>query len=471
MATIEHFVVLMLENRSFDSMLGTLAGKFPGLDGLSADATNNIGATVYKAGAAVAGQPEFTVPTPDPGESFDDINTQIFGSKTGRAEKLPPTMSGFAANYAEQTPSDPSESYHPAAVMYAYTGDQVPVLQTLATAFGVSDRWFASAPCQTWPNRFFAHAGTCHGVVDNDMFLGAGQVPFPGPNIFTRLEAANLPWQVYFHDIPQSILLEGVPALAVERYRPFQQFRADAAVGTLPAYSFIEPRYFANIATGNPPNDQHPPHDVRYAEQLVYDVYTALRASPQWEKTLLLITYDEHGGCYDHVPPPVCVSPDGKADPASGFAFDTLGVRVPAVIVSPWIAPRSLVRPADPDGPPFDHTSIIKTLRDIFPAIGAALTERDKAAPSLLPFLSLDRPTNGGPDNLLNPNAQADRTLLQEIGSAVANDFQAALGSALSFLATNRMPSPTDERSSVAVTAMKAGVNLNQTMGTWSPPG
>lgn len=469
MATIEHFVVLMLENRSFDSMLGTLAGAIPGLDGLPADAANNIGATVYKAGAPVLGQPEFTVPTPDPGESFDDINTQIFGSASGRAEGLPPTMSGFAANYAEQTPTNASDHFDPAAVMHAYAPQQVPVLQTLATSFGVSDRWFASAPCQTWPNRFFAHAGTCHGVVDNDMFLGAGQVPFPGPNIFTRLEAANIPWRVYFHDIPQSILLEGVAALAVDRYRPFGQFLADARAGALPAYSFIEPRYFADMLTGNPPNDQHPPHDVRYAEQLIYDVYSALRASSKWQNTLLLITYDEHGGCYDHVPPPKCVSPDGMTDPGSGYAFDTLGVRVPAVIVSPWIAPRSLVRPADPTATPFDHTSIIRTLRDLFPAVGAALTQRDAAAPSLLPFLTLDAPSNNGPDNLPNPNAQADRTLLQKIGNAVANDFQAALGDALSFLATNQMPPEGADRGSVAATAMTAGVNLNQVMASGMP--
>lgn len=463
MAEIKHFVVLMLENRSFDSMLGRLDGAITGLDGLNPLAANVIGAQSFPAGGNISTQSPMTVPTPDPGESFDDMNQQIFGDKNGRKNGLPATMSGFAANYVAQKKPNSTDIYDPAAVMYAYTEDQVHVLHTLAKSFAVSDRWFASAPCQTWPNRFFAHTGTCLGIVDNDKFMPAGEVPFSAPSIFASLQTANIPWGVYFHDIPQSVLIKDVMPYATEHYHTFDQFIVDAKTGVLPGYSFIEPRYFADIVTGAPPNDQHPPHNVSFAEQLIFDVYSAVRASPLWESTLLLITYDEHGGCYDHVPPPSAVSPDGKVDAKSGFAFDSYGVRVPAVVISPWMAPGTVLRASD-GSPPFDHTSIIRTVRDLF-GLSTPLTKRDETAPSLLPFLTLAAPTNGGPANLANPNAKADRTLLQEIGASSANVFQNTLGDAMELLA-NEQPSliPTGA-GTVAEVGTKAKINLGKLLG------
>lgn len=428
MADIQHFVVLMLENRSFDTVLGRLVTPAAGFNGLPHDAANVWSGHTYYARDPIDTRQPFTVPTPDPGEKFVDISQQIFGSSPVA------DMSGFAVNYTRQ-PTDGNRANDPQAVMYSYMPEQLPVLHTLARAFAVSDQWFASAPCQTWPNRFFAHTGTCNGVVDNSDFARRGQLPFPAPSIFRALEDASVPWRVYFHDLPQSILLADALPLAPLRFRPFAQFLADAGTGHLPAYSFIEPHYFANIVTGTPPNDQHPPHDVQFAERLVYDVYTALRASPAWNRTLLLITYDEHGGCYDHVPPPRAAPPDEAMRNPYNFIFDRFGVRVPAIVVSPWVSPGSLLQPLA-DGPvPFDHTSIIRTVRDLFD-ISGAFGKRELAAPSLKRYLDLPRPTNPGPPELPKPTVTADRTLLQQIGNAAVNDFQSALGAAIEGLDT-----------------------------------
>lgn len=426
MADIQHVVVLMLENRSFDSMLGKFNASSPNFNGLKGSESNSFGNMIYRVRNDLPGGSAFTVPTPDPGESYSDITEQIYNDSNGRGV-CQPTMSGFAKNYATQPTS---EGFHdPQAVMHFFTETQVPVLHQLAKAFAVSDQWFASAPCQTWPNRFFAHTGTCYGIVNNNQFFAAGQEPFRQPSIFRALENAGQPWRVYFHDFPQSLLLEDILDVAASHYHLFSQFLVDAEAGVLPAYSFIEPNYFANLFTGTPPNDQHPPHDVRYGEKLIADVYNAIRASSCWEKTLLIITYDEHGGCYDHAPPRAAVPPgDGKSAP-DGFAFDTYGVRVPAVIVTPWILAGSVLAPLADGDYPFDHTSIIKTVRELF-GIPEPLTDRDAAAPSLLPYLSLAAPFNDGPSAVKPQNVQPGRTEMQNFGNALPNEYLKALGAA-----------------------------------------
>ncbi len=426
MADIRHVVVLMLENRSFDSLLGALSPMPPHFNGLNGREYNVYEGQRYAVTSPVVGSAPFSIPTPDPGESYADITEQIFSSPD--PEKIsPPAMSGFVANYAAQKST--SGPLNPQAVMHHYTEAQVPVLHQLAKAFGVSDQWFASAPCQTWPNRFFTHAGTCWGITDNNKFFENGQEPFRRPSIFGALEAAAKPWRVYFHDFPQSLLLADIWSTAARRFRDFAQFLVDAKAGVLPLYSFIEPKYFANVFTRSPPNDMHPPHDIRYGEQLIATVYNALRAGPGWENTLFIITYDEHGGCYDHVPPPPAVPPDAQAGPA-GFRFDAYGVRVPAVIVSPWLAPGSILQPlADGEVHPFDHTSIIKTLRELA-GIATPLTARDEAAPSLLPYLTLPVPSNLGPRQVIPQNLKPSRAELRANGAELPNEYLAALGKA-----------------------------------------
>jgi len=173
----------------------------------------------------------------------------------------------------------------------------------------------------------------------------------------------------------------------LSRFQSMAAFRADAAQGRLPSYAFIECGYLIDQ-----PNDQHPPYDIRFGEAFLADLYGALRASPQWEELLLVITYDESGGIFDHVPPPAAPVPEPPA-PGQTFAFDRFGARVPAVVVSPWIRPGTVFRAA-PGAQPYDHTSILATLRACFD-LGPALTGRDLRAPDLSVLIG-DRPDNPG---------------------------------------------------------------------------
>jgi phospholipase C len=428
---IKHIVVLMLENRSFDSMLGMLYPSGDQFDGLTGTEQN----TWHKAGSppepiAVWKSPEMTkqaacIPTPDPGELFTDIHMQIHSLAADGTVAVPPTMNGFVDNYMRQPSAD--TPYDAAAPMHYYTYNEIPVLSQLARAFGVSDRWHAPAPCQTWPNRFFAHAGTANGYVNNS----PTHFPYMMETVFNRLkEDAKVSWSVYFHDIPQSITLTRLWGDVLTHCRRFENdFIRDAAAGNLPAYSFIEPRYFADPVLKKMPNDQHPPHDVSYGEALIARVYNAVRGGRGWRNTLLIITYDEHGGCYDHVVPPAATCPGGQTP--DGFDFGYFGVRVPAVIVSPWVKPGSVIRP--PGLTPFDHTSIIATLRKLFPF--ASLTPRDAAAPDLLGALTGDG-NNDGPAFITAPEPTPDPGELAAALAAKPNGLQQALGTTALMLPT-----------------------------------
>lgn len=468
-ADIQHVVVLMLENRSFDCMLGRLYPQDPDYLGLTLNEYNNCGSRGFGVWNDT-GMSSMTacLPDPDPGELFADMNMQLFGSVTRPAAA--PTMSGFAQSYATQQGTG---VFAPSAVMHYFTPEQVPVISTLAKAFGVCDQWHASAPCQTWPNRFFVHTGTSLGHVDNHTF----PIPFGAPSLFRRLEDQQKSWRVYFHDMPQSILLKDVWECAAAHYRFFSQFLADAHSGSLPSYSFIEPRYFTDLFKSFIPNDEHPPHNIVYGEQLIASVYNAVRSSPCWKQTLLIITYDEHGGCYDHVAPPDAIPPDGIIANADNFNFNTYGVRVPAVIISPYIAPGSKVRPpkhADGSVTPFDHTSIIKTVREIF-SLGAELTARDKAAPSLLGALNLAAPNNDGPPRIDVTAPAPSVPLLKLRAAAAPNGMQSSLATAAASLPSRAPASAADipasqtpervEYASVANAQASATVRTNQFLG------
>ena len=420
---IRHVVVLMLENRSFDCMLGMLYPKSAEFDGLSGAETN----VWHKPGAApqpirVWNDPTVTakalcIPDPDPGELFTDIHMQIYGlTETGAANPGPPAMGGFVDNYMRQPAANPLPD--PYSVMHYFTPDQVPVISRLARAFGVSDRWHASAPCQTWPNRFFAHAATAGGYVNNS----PTHFPYLMETVFNRLDGAGQSWRIYFHDVPQSATLSKIWTEAPAHFRSFDSdFAHDAAAGTLPAYSFVEPRYFADLLTRTMPSDEHPPHNVAYGEALVAAVYNAVRAGPGWNQTLLVITYDEHGGCYDHVVPPPA-TPPGGATP-NGFDFGVFGVRVPAVVVSPYVRAGSVLRPPGPT--PFDHTSIIATLRKLHGF--QPLTARDAAAPDLLSVLDAE-PANAGPASIAAPAVPPAIEQVARVAAEPPNDLQRSLG-------------------------------------------
>jgi phospholipase C len=419
-AEIAHVVVLMLENRSFDCMLGRLYPNRADFDGLTGAESNNWKGQDVKVWASSKLTPTaLCIPTPDPNELFVDMTAQIFGA--GNQPPKPPTMGGFVQNYMTLDTNDPR------AVMHGFTPTQLPALSALAKAFGVSDRWHASAPNQTWPNRFFVHTGTAGGYVNN-----SPPHLYEMPTIFNRLTAKQRSWRLYYHDIPQSATLSQIWSELPDHLYHFEgDFMADAMAGRLPNYSFIEPRYFSDPVLRRMPNDQHPPHSVLFGERLVARTYDALRNSPTWEQTLFIITYDEHGGIYDHVPPPPAVSPDNLQH--DGFAFDRYGVRVPAVIVSPWIPAGSVIRPPAAAAYPFDHTSILATLRALFD-LGEALTRRDDAAPNLLHALSLPGPSNTGPASIPVPAPDVSNDQIAMAHQEPPNHLQQALAEMTSHL-------------------------------------
>ncbi len=430
---IEHVVVLMLENRSFDSMLGMLYPKGPGFNGLSGNETNPCsGQQDVQVWSSNATDPQsMSVPDPDPGELWTDINMQLFGLN-GTPGTQPPPMNGFVDNYVTQTTA-PSGSYQPASVMHYYDPAQVPVISQLAKQFAVSDQWFASAPCQTWPNRFFLHCATAGGYENNS----PTHFPYLMETVFNRFEDAGRPWKIYFHDFPQTLTLTKL------WYKPdhfflFDQFLEDAKNGNLPDYAFIEPRYFPDVKL---PNDQHPPHNVGMGEELIAEVYNAVRNAPTWQKTLLIIIYDEHGGCYDHAPPPTAVPP--AASNPQPLGFERYGVRVPAVFVSPYIRPGTVLRASQStdlphNGPPypFDHTSVIATLMRGFGLIANAppLSNRDAAAPSLEEVLNLDTPDNDGPLTVSALPYPMTDSEVQNALTTLLNDFQKGLNEAAFYL-------------------------------------
>jgi phospholipase C len=428
---IDHIVVLMLENRSFDCLVGRLGEAGPHFNGLSGGESNPYTASdgssipVPSWSDPTLEPGVMTIPDPDPGELFSDMNTQLFGLNRPPDLQAPP-MSGFVDNYMRQPSAD--KPYDARAPMHYLTPDQVPVISLLARSFAVSDQWHASAPCQTWPNRFFVHTGSAGGYVNNSVTV----IPHLSTSIFHRLQTVGRTSRIYFHDAPQSIALPDLWPIAAERFRPIACFWDDAEHGDLADYSFIEPRYFTDEILGHMPNDQHPPHDVVYGEQLIAKVYNAVRSSPAWKKTLLVITFDEHGGCYDHAAPPLATPPQPHAGP-DGFLFNRYGVRVPAVLISPYIAAGTILRNA-PDGllhqggpAPFDHTSIIRTLRERFDPDGPPLTDRDASAPSLDLVLILENPSNDGPDEIEPPDYTPTLKELRIAKDMPPNDLQRSL--------------------------------------------
>jgi phospholipase C len=254
--------------------------------------------------------------------------------------------------------------------------DLLPATSALARNFVVCDHWFSSVPGPTWPNRFFVHAGTAGGHLVTPETPGQLASQFWGSAyrmrcIFENLMDRGYTWKVYFDDYAQAYALRNLHA-HVDRFQKFEQFAVDVQAGALPTYSFIEPRSFSG--PGYPANDQHPPHHLLDGERLIANVYDTLRGEEAiWRRCLLVLLYDEHGGFYDHVTPPRAVPPDARVAAPSGFRFDRLGVRVPALLVSPWVAGGQA------DHTVYDHTSLPATLKKML-GLPSFLTARDAAA-------------------------------------------------------------------------------------------
>jgi phospholipase C len=360
---INHVVVLMLENRSYDHLLG-----FSELgEGLKGDEFNFVDPAAGGEKVSVSSDAAYLGDLDvDPSHRLLDINVQLFGTVNPPATPPGPGAhnSGFVLNYGQQPDNTPLRAKR---IMKCFAPDRLPSLTTLAREFVVCDHWFSSVPAQTWPNRFFVHAATSQGEIDNTPRI------YDARTIYDNLAAKGEDWRIYFHDMPQSVMLASL------RQRKFrknfsvfnERFKVDCKAGLLASYSFIEPRYFDFGALKA--NDQHPPHDVALGDRLIADVYEAIRNSPVWDSTLLFILWDEHGGIFDHVLPQATVNPDERNHSDPNFDFKRLGLRVPAVIVSPWVE-KGVV-----DTTVYDHTSVLASLRDLF-ELPSSLTARDASA-------------------------------------------------------------------------------------------
>ncbi len=353
---LQHIVVLMMENRSFDHMLGSL----PGIGGLddavgytNPDANNN--AVKPQALAEFQGQLN-----PDPDHHFPAVDVQIYGGATGAGRVA--NLQGFVTSYFHQR----EDAAHSQKILYYFKQTDLPVLTTLALQFAVFNRWFASIPGPTICNRAFAHYGTSFGRVDMDPF----DIIEPIKSVYTRLVTANPKHsaKVYYYDTSSSSMeVANLLQHQTEVFGTYPQFLSDCDKGLLPDYSFVEPNFSDHDSDEGEEvaSDQHPDHDVQAGERLIAEVYTHIRNGPKWANTALLVVYDEHGGIFDHVVPPACPKDtfhSSQVDPGTGqpFQFDRLGVRVPAILISPWINGGTVVDRV------FDHASIPATITKFF---------------------------------------------------------------------------------------------------------
>lgn len=323
---IKTIVVLVMENRSFDHLLGWMKTSInPAINGVTGKECNPV-STKSPTSQSICFSADAEFVDPDPGHSYEAVLQQVFGSSSI------PSMSGFVEQALTISP-DLSQT-----VMKGFRPEAVPIYATLVREFAVFDRWFSSIPGPTQPNRLFVYSATSHGSTSHvKKQLADG---YPQNTIFDSLHENGMDFGIYFQNIPATLFYKNLRKLKyISKFHQFDlNFKKDARDGKLPSLTVIEPRYFD--LKGVPANDDHPSHDVANGQKLVKEVYESLRSSPQWNETLLVITYDEHGGFYDHVTTPnVNVpNPDGNTGPAPYFfKFDRLGVRVPTVMVSPWI--------------------------------------------------------------------------------------------------------------------------------------
>ncbi len=441
---IDHVVLLMLENRSFDHMLGY--SKISGLEKLKGTESNTFKGVKYQ----VSDTAPFKMMS-DPGHEFEDAYEQLCGEgkKFNRGPKYPAgsdsiNNSGFVASFSKTTQN--AGNY--GDTMKCYNPDNLPVLNQLAEEFAVCDHWFSSLPGPTAPNRFFSLAATSGGLDNSpegltipgwmgitdaleaaaaagsavvnplatpflvtawaakkmvqlfkngDMYNGLrfkngsifGRIKHPKSKIFVDHNGKEM------GELPMALCLAEVRWTHFHDLKKFKDEIKDK--NYKPAFTLIEPNY------GNPGGDfsggtsQHPVDDVSKGEGLIKEVYEAIRNSPNWENTVLIVTYDEHGGFYDHVAPPAAVPPgDGNYNGLNknGFNFDRLGCRVPAVVISPWIKKGTV------DKTVYDHASVAATLTSIFGM--KPLTDRDRSANNITPLLNLQTTRTDCPTQLKN---------------------------------------------------------------------
>ena len=393
---VTHVIVLMLENHSFDNMLA-LSG-IPGILKATHDNCNSYihaedgkqHTYCFKEGAPSS------MPT-DPGHEFPDVVTQLAGVDARYDPRYPyPPInnSGFVANYAvTRTEDDPPPKDKVKEIIRGFIPDQIPNLHFLAKNFAVCDQWFSSLPGPTWPNRFFLHGASSHGfdhspdfVLIEEWLHKARFFRYPHGSIFDRMDEHGMTWALFQDHTGapdgRAPLVAAIHNIHEEQVRNVDEFLEEVRSESYPyQYTFIEPNYGdAILLDYRDGSSQHPRDGVAGGEHLIMRVYNALVDSPIWEHCVLIITYDEHGGFYDHFPPgkatPPGDGPPGKDYSKYGFDFRQYGVRVPAVVVSPFTWQHGV------DHETYDHTSVLATLESLFGL--HPLTDRDGAAHDLM---------------------------------------------------------------------------------------
>jgi phospholipase C len=436
MTSINHVFVLMLENRSFDHMLGFsgITGKdavtdlSTSVDGLTGSETNSYQDTAYK-----VSKPADFMMTVSPGHEFPDVLEQLSGqdAKYAPGGQYPPiNESGYVTNFVQS-----GGKSSPGDIMKCFDPSQLPVLTALASNFVVCDNWFSSLPGPTWPNRFFMLAASSSGLdhsptpaemIQWETLLG---FKFQNGSIFDR----KISWRIYAEgDLCLAHALSGIHFGDIT---PYSHFSSDINSAGYPAqFTLIEPNY-GHVATDyKGGTSQHPLDDVSSGETLIKTTYEAIRNSPIWNTSLLIVTWDEHGGFYDHAAPLPAIAPGDAPQFISsnkfGFNFKQYGTRVPAIIISPLI-PGNLI-----DRRIYDHSSVPATVEQVYKI--APMTQRDAQANHLLPLVSLTSPRADTPTTLpssAKPTVGASAMLAsaQGLPAPPATRPQEAVGSCRAF--------------------------------------
>lgn len=456
MKNIKNIVYVMMENRGFDHVLGWLYEKDQPKQFLPSQTTpkvyNGLNTGNYynpdKNGVKhyVQKIPDFTnnpCPSVDPHEDYTHVNVQLFGSTVTPKSPQQPNMLGFIKDFSDQNKNNPEE------IMNCYCLNSLPVLNFLAGVYAVSDAYYSSVPTQTNCNRAFAGSGNSigmlngkiTGMVDNHWGPSNGHewdpYEFIGPTMWNVLYnngyKSKDDWMIYhsqlwpghglgYYCFTQDMFWPSLHNMG-DHFADIQEFFDKAKSGNLPSFSFIEPAWYEEFWNGN---DYHPPGNLVPGEKFLVSLYGALRESPQWEETLLIINFDEHGGTFDHAAPPWNASPPwqntahGTKPPQTteyNFLFDRFGVRVPLVLVSPYIENGTVFR--SNTNVPLDHTSVIATILKHFNIDKNKwnLGSRVYNAPTFEFVLTLDTPRKDIPEMKLpefapvNPNNQAPTEL------------------------------------------------------------
>ncbi len=390
LSKIKHVVLLMQENRSYDSYFGLLhregqpaSANEPNRGNPNPIANGRIHPFLQTNECEVA----------DLNHEWTGTHNEIDGGR----------MDGFTA--ANVDPADPTGS----RTMGHYDANVLPFYYKLATQFSIADHYFASVPGPTFPNRFYYLTGTSFGHIKNDFPPAGG---FTQKTIFQSLDEAHVSWKIYLASFQVEQLFSYVQQHAAGHVFTISQYYTDLANNQLPQVSYLESDPFGGV---NSESDEHPPANVQVGQKFTHDVIAALAGSSAWSSSAFFLTYDEHGGFYDHVAPPAAVAPDDippmlqPGDTQAGF--DQYGIRVPTMVISPWAKAHHVSHVT------YDHTSILKFLETRFNM--PPLTRRDAAADPMLDMFD----TSGGPQ-ITHPNLPA-----APIDPAGAARCQALVGS------------------------------------------